>query len=62
MKAKARTLILALALLGSGCAYVRPPAQDRAVWEHQQKPKLTDGEKAFYEMIQGLWLGGNALN
>jgi len=46
---------IGLAWMGCGCAYVRPPAQDRAVWEQQQKPQLTDAERAGYEFVQGLW-------
>jgi len=50
---------IALMMAASGCAYLRPPASDRAVWEHQQKPNLSEGEIALYEFIQGLWLMGN---
>jgi len=30
-------LSIALVLMGSGCASLRPPAEDRAAWEQQQK-------------------------
>lgn len=64
MRTLKRALMIAMAaislgMVGSGCAYLRPPANDRAVWEQQQKPNLTEGEIAFYEFIQGLWLMGN---
>jgi hypothetical protein len=62
MKLKPRIIVVALglALMGSGCAYFRPPAENRTDWALQQKPQISETDQKFYRLLQDLWLSGSS--
>jgi hypothetical protein len=39
--------VIGLALMSSGCAYLRPPAEDKETWELQQKHEEAQKESAM---------------
>jgi hypothetical protein len=49
-------LVIELALMSSGCASLRPPAQDREAWEAQQKQEETQNESAMEKDPVGMLL------
>jgi hypothetical protein len=47
------SLLFGLALLGSGCASFRPPAQDKLAWEGQQseREKMSPQEEQAWNLL-----------
>jgi hypothetical protein len=52
-------VVIVLALLSSGCSSLRPPAQDKEVWEAQQKQEAAaqGTDAAGYALSAGYELG-----
>jgi hypothetical protein len=47
-------LAIGLALMGSGCASLRPPADDKAFWEYQKNQQSQEAQKT--ESYDWYWL------
>jgi hypothetical protein len=47
------SLLFGLVLVGSGCASLRPPAQDKAAWEGEQTEtqKMTPQEESAWNLL-----------
>jgi hypothetical protein len=57
----AALFFLGLTLLWSGCSSLRPPAEDRAVWEYEQQQGMASAqEKSPANLIYPLLTGVGA--
>jgi hypothetical protein len=50
------TVVVGMALMGCGCASLRPPAQDREAWEAQQQQAAARQEAAMEKDPVGMSL------
>jgi hypothetical protein len=55
MKSSIMIIVLQLALTGSGCSSLRPPAENRADWEQQQKKEAEVANNALWGEHQGMF-------